>query len=414
VSAEIIAIGTEILLGELTDTNSVFIAQQMRSIGVNIFFMTSVGDNEARITDAIRIALGRADIVITCGGLGPTVDDMTRQAVAAATGRGLTFHQALLDAIAARFSTFRAQMTENNRQQAYIPDEAVIIENPVGTAPCFIVEHGEQAVISLPGVPREMKYLLVERVMPYLQSRYALGETVIKARVLRTAGLGESLLDERLGKTLLQAANPTIGLNAHMGSVDVRITAKAANEAEADAMIATVEAQVRAKLAGYIFGSDKETLEAALIAALRRGGHTLAITTVGYAPFLEARLAGGEDVIAATAHYPTIAAGSEPGGDESDLRALAERLAHEFAQANGAAVGIAIVGRPVQGEGRAEADLNDHADADESSALAVWTAHAARSRGYGFGVESETAPTWLATWAMAAAWRLLAEMDESR
>jgi nicotinamide-nucleotide amidase len=141
VNAEIVAIGTEILLGEITDTNSVFIARALRDIGVNVYFMTSVGDNEERIASAIRIAMSRAQVVITCGGLGPTVDDMTRQAVAAATGRGLSFHQHLLDLIAERFASFRAHMTENNRRQAYMPDNAIVIENPVGTAPSFIVEH---------------------------------------------------------------------------------------------------------------------------------------------------------------------------------------------------------------------------------------------------------------------------------
>src|SRR6185369_6662300 len=191
INAEIVAIGTEILLGEITDTNSVFIAKALRDIGINLFFMTSVGDNEKRIADAIRIAMGRSDVVITCGGLGPTIDDMTRQGVAIATDRGLTFHQNLLDKIAERFTNFRAQMTENNQRQAFLPDNAILIENPVGTAPSFIVEHAGSVVISVPGVPREMKYLMTESVIPYLQEHFNLGKGIIKARVLRTAGIGE-------------------------------------------------------------------------------------------------------------------------------------------------------------------------------------------------------------------------------
>src|SRR5215475_14219124 len=239
VNAEIVAIGTEILLGEITDTNSVHIARVLRDLGINLYFMTSVGDNEQRIADSIRIALSRADVVITCGGLGPTIDDMTRQAVATATDRGLTFHQTLLDAIAERFSGFRAQMTENNKRQAYLPDEATVIENPVGTAPSFIVEHHGHIVISLPGVPREMKFLMNEKVIPYLKERYKLG--VIKAKVLKTAGIGESLLDHEIGTTLLEMSNPTIGLAAHAGQVDVRITAKADTVSMADEMIASIE-----------------------------------------------------------------------------------------------------------------------------------------------------------------------------
>ena len=129
--AEIVSIGTELLLGEITDTNSTYIARALRDIGVNIFYMTSVGDNEQRITDVLKLGLSRNDLVITTGGLGPTVDDVTRQAVAAATGRPLEFHQKLLDWIAARFASFGAYMSDNNRQQAYLPEGAILIENPV-------------------------------------------------------------------------------------------------------------------------------------------------------------------------------------------------------------------------------------------------------------------------------------------
>ena len=234
INAEIIAIGTEILLGEITDTNSVYIARLLRDIGLNLYYMTSVGDNEQRISDTIRIALSRAQVVITCGGLGPTIDDMTRQGVATATNRDLVFHQNLLDKIAERFTTFRAQMTDNNRRQAFLPAGAIVIDNPVGTAPSYIVEHEGKIIISLPGVPREMKFLMTESVTPYLREHFNLGNGTIKARVLRTAGIGESLLDSQIGNELLQANNPTVGLAAHTGQVDIRITAKADSETQAD------------------------------------------------------------------------------------------------------------------------------------------------------------------------------------
>jgi nicotinamide-nucleotide amidase len=165
VNAEIIAIGTEILLGEITDTNSVYLAQQLRKLGINLYFMTSVGDNEGRIESAIRLAMSRADLIITCGGLGPTVDDMTRQSVAAATDRGLSYHEELYQQIVERFAGFRVQITENNKRQAYLPEHSIPIENPVGTAPCFIVEHEGKVIMSLPGVPREMKFLFTEKVI---------------------------------------------------------------------------------------------------------------------------------------------------------------------------------------------------------------------------------------------------------
>ena len=219
-NAEIVSIGTELLLGEIIDTNSTHIARTLRDIGVNIFYMTSVGDNEQRITDTLKRGLSRSDLIITTGGLGPTVDDVTRQAVAAATNRGLEFHQSLLDQIAERFARFGSRMSENNRQQAYLPENAILIENPVGTAPCYIVESDKGIIISLPGVPREMKFLLSETVIPYLQNK--MGDAkIIKALVLKTAGIGESHLDEKIAD-LMTSANPTVGLAAHIGQTDIR------------------------------------------------------------------------------------------------------------------------------------------------------------------------------------------------
>jgi molybdenum cofactor synthesis domain-containing protein len=152
-NAEVVSTGTELLLGEIVDTNSAYIARQLRDIGVNLYCITMVGDNRERIADAIRASLARADVVITTGGLGPTVDDMTRQAVADATDRDLEFHPELLEQIAERFRQLNAPMSENNRIQAYIPARAVPVYNRLGTAPCYI-EAEQGTVISLPGVPR--------------------------------------------------------------------------------------------------------------------------------------------------------------------------------------------------------------------------------------------------------------------
>jgi nicotinamide-nucleotide amidase len=408
VNAEIIAIGTELLLGEITDTNSVFLARTLRDAGVNVYFMTSVGDNEQRIADAVRIALGRAQIVITCGGLGPTVDDMTRQAVAAATDRGLTFHQHLLDKIAERFSGFRMQMSENNRRQAYVPDGAIVIENPVGTAPCFVVEQGDQCVISLPGVPREMKFLFVESVVPYLREKYQLGGKIIKARVLRTAGIGESLLDEAIGTDLLQASNPTVGLAAHSGQVDVRITAKADSEADADAMIAATELQLRERIGKYVFGTDTETIENALIHALREQSATLAISETGIAPVVSERLKAvenGSALLKEAQKFADIATLSQSlGVTETSVKRLAETAAQQLCQQSGVTLAIAIVSRSGAQE--------DHADADELSAIAVYSNGKVRSRAYGFGGGTDEAKWWTGTWAMSMAWRMLREQLE--
>ena len=405
-NAEVISIGTEILLGDLTDTNSVFIARALRDLGVNLFFMTSVGDNEKRIADAVRIALGRAQIVITCGGLGPTIDDMTRQAVADATDRGLTFHQPLLDQIAERFKGFRSQMTENNRRQAYVPDNAVIIENPVGTAPSFAVEYGDQVVISLPGVPREMKFLMIEKVVPYLRARYDITGKIIKAKLLKVAGIGESALDELIGTELLEASNPTVGLAAHSGQIDVRITAKAESTAEADAMIAEAEASLRQCIEPYIFGIDADTIEQALIAALSVQQQLLVIGEIGIEPVVSSRLKtapGSNAVLASVVSYPTPELLQQQMGisEVLSLRQLAERAAEYLCKQHSAEVALVVVSRLDS--------LEDHDDSSEGCAVAVAVGEKMRSRIYGFGGGTDTAKEWTGTWAMSMAWRMLTE-----
>lgn len=401
-NAEIISVGTEILLGEITDTNSVFLARALRDMGVNVYFMTSVGDNERRIAEAVRIALSRAQIVIMCGGLGPTIDDMTRQGVAIATKRELTFHQALLDSIAQRFTSFRVQMTENNRRQAYVPDRAVIIENPVGTAPGFAVEQGEQVVICLPGVPREMKYLMNQSVIPYLRKRYGITTQIIKARNFKTAGIGESMLDELLGSDLLQSSNPTIGLAAHSGVIDIRITAKADTTEQADAMIAGFEATVRERAGEYIFGSDDATIDGALVDALKSHHACLAVIEVGVQSIVGERLKDIEgSIVRSVVFYPDMnAAATQFGIDaEGSVRQIAERLAAAAADHSEADMGLAVVSLT--------ATDDDHADTDELSATAVVYKGERRSRAYGFGGKTESARSWTGTWAMAQAWRML-------
>jgi len=280
-SAEIITIGTEILLGEIVDTNTRYIARVLRGLGVDLYRTITIGDNVERIAEAIRNSLRRADIVITTGGLGPTVDDPTREAVAKALGVETEFREDLWEQVVEVIARYGRKPSENQKRQAYVPKGAIGVRNPVGTAPCFIVEtplQGEQeggvrAVISLPGVPNEMEYILHESIIPYLQRRFNLNE-IIKVRILHCAGLGEGMIDEKIGD-LETLSNPTVGLAAHTGVVDVRIAAKARSEAEADAMIAEVEQQVRERLDGYVFGADEDRLEDAALNAVARRGWTL-------------------------------------------------------------------------------------------------------------------------------------------
>ena len=272
-SAEIITIGTEILLGEIVDTNTRYIARTLRSLGVDLHRTITIGDNVDRIASAISHSMERANIVITTGGLGPTVDDPTREAVAKAIGVRTEFREDLWQQVVETISRYGRTPSENQKRQAYVPQGAIGLKNPVGTAPCFIVETETNAVISLPGVPAEMEHVLHESVIPYLQKRFGLNE-VIKVRVLHCAGLGEGMIDEKIAD-LEELSNPTVGLAAHTGVVDVRITAKAKSESEAQEMIAKVEADVRQRLGSIVFGADEDRLEEVVLDMLAKRGLTL-------------------------------------------------------------------------------------------------------------------------------------------
>jgi len=407
ITAEIVSIGTEILLGELTDTNSVYIARTFRDLGINIYCMTSVGDNRQRIAEAVDTALQRAQVVITCGGLGPTVDDVTRQAVADATDRGLTFHQTLLDQIAARFASFKVPMTENNRQQAYLPDDAIVIENPVGTAPSFVVEVGERSVICLPGVPRELKYLMTERIIPYLHERYQLG--TIKARLLKVAGVGESSLDDMLGRELLEQSNPTVGLAAHHGEIDIRVTAKADTPEAVDTLIAQTEAKVRERVGKYIYGVDDETLHDVLVNYLTSTGQKLALVQAGIEPVAtriinEAQ--NGKHVLAADEIFDHPDAARERYTVDASM-SLREAAAQIAAQVNADACAdatIVILSDP---------DVEENADEAEVSVVHVYTPQKARERVYGFGGKSEIARQWVARWSLSSVWHMLRDQADA-
>ncbi|MBC7233414.1 MAG: CinA family nicotinamide mononucleotide deamidase-related protein [Chloroflexi bacterium] len=273
--AEIVTIGTELLLGEIVDTNAAYIARQLATIGIDHYYTTTVGDNEQRIAAVLQSALARSDVVITTGGLGPTVDDVTREAVARVCGRELVFHPELLAQIEAFFRKRGTTMSPNNRRQAYLPAGALAIENPVGTAPAFIVELDQKAIICLPGVPHEMTYLLQERVLPYLSQRMGEG-AVILCRWLHTVGIGESAIDQAISG-LMHSSNPTVGTRAHPGQTDVCITAKAKTHAEALQLLEHMEQQVRERLGAVVYGVDEETLGGVVVTALCQRRLTLAL-----------------------------------------------------------------------------------------------------------------------------------------
>jgi competence/damage-inducible protein CinA-like protein len=280
-SAQIIAIGTELLLGVIQDTNTAFITRTLNQYGVDIFKTVIIGDNEARIAREIRSSLESADIIITTGGLGPTVDDPTRQAVARAFNVDVEFHPELWGQIQDRYRSFNRVPTENNKRQAYLPQGAQAISNPVGTAPAFSYTQAGKIVVSLPGVPSEMKTLLMDYVIPILQEKYDLSGTTIW-RTLHTAGIGESNVDVQVAD-FEAYSNPTVGLAAHSGQVDIRITAKADSREEALKLIQPVEDQIKERLGVKIYGTDEDTLIGILIQLVKQ--HDLHIDV-----FYEAKL----------------------------------------------------------------------------------------------------------------------------
>jgi competence/damage-inducible protein CinA-like protein len=303
-SAEIITIGTEILLGELVDTNAQYIARQLRDTGIDLFRKTSVGDNRARIALAVQQSLERAQVVITTGGLGPTVDDPTREAIAEGVNLDLEFRPELWEQIRARFARFGRLPTENNRRQAYIPRGAIAIENPVGTAPAFLVEVNDKLLTCLPGVPREMEYLMTHAVLPLLRQRFP-ENGIILSRVLHTAGIGESHLDELIAP-FEEMINPTVGLSAHSGQVDIRITAKGSNSSQAGLLITEVETQIRQRLGDWIYGADDETLEEAALRPLQEAGFSLAVVESGLGGELIRKLARTKGVFVSGEWLPEV------------------------------------------------------------------------------------------------------------
>ena len=278
--AEIVVIGTELLLGQIIDTNAAYLAQQLSSIGVNLYYKSTVGDNKGRIVEVLKLASGRSDIVITTGGIGPTLDDMTRESVAEVLGVPLELQPHLLAQIQAMMGS---RYTENNARQAYMPAGARPIENPVGTAPGFIAPTPRGGVIvSLPGVPSELRHLTEHMVMPYLKERFQIA-AVIVSRTLKCMGLTESYIDEALDDLIKVGSNPTIGLLAQMqlGEIHVRLTAKAADELAAALLIEPLEVEVRQRLGKAVFGADDVEYEQVVAGLIRQRNLTIAVAEAG-------------------------------------------------------------------------------------------------------------------------------------
>lgn len=272
---EIVTTGTELLLGQIVNTNSAYLAEELNKIGFDVLYQSTVGDNRTRMKEVLSHALGRADLVVTSGGLGPTQGDITKEVTAKLFGRELVLHQPSMDNIRERFERWGKEMTPNNVRQAMIPEGAEAIHNYAGTAPGVILEHEGKMIVNLPGPPFELKDMFVKSLRPFLKDKFGY-KSVIVSRVLNTYGIGESLLEEKIKDLILDQKNPTIALLARSAEVIVRITAKADTRETAETLIRGVEQTIRGRVGEFIFAVDDEDMEDVVGRTLKEKNLTIA------------------------------------------------------------------------------------------------------------------------------------------
>lgn len=273
--AEVVSVGTELLLGQITDTNATYICQRLAECGIPVYFRQTVGDNFHRVQEAFRLAWSRAELVVFTGGLGPTEDDLTKEAVAAALGAELVEDRDCLAHLEQFFARRGRTMTPNQRRQALIPRGALAIPNRWGTAPGVFWEVDGRVVVMVPGVPREMRGMVDEFVLPELRRRGWVGQDTIRSRVLRTVGIGEGQLEEMV-RDLIHTTNPTVAPLAHLGEVHLRITARGTPE-EVSRLLDETEARLRERLGDAVYGVDDETLDEVVARLLRDSGLRVAV-----------------------------------------------------------------------------------------------------------------------------------------
>ncbi len=269
--AELIAVGTELLLGSISNTDGQMLSQGLSALGINVYYHTVVGDNPQRLKAAIELAKTRSDIIITTGGLGPTCDDLTKNVLAECFGKKLIRDEESARRIEAYFKALGRSVTENNYQQAMLPEGCTILANDWGTAPGVAFEAGSIHVVMLPGPPRECRAMFEHRAVPYLKQ---LADGEILSRSLRLFGIGESAVEQLLREEMNAMTNPTLAPYANEGEVELRITAKADTQAEAQSLIAPVEQQLKDRLGPLVYGADVPSLESVVLEKLKAKGLT--------------------------------------------------------------------------------------------------------------------------------------------
>lgn len=268
--AELLSVGTELLLGQIVDTNAAYLAGRLADLGIDLHWGSTVGDNLGRATEVVRRALDRSDLVVCTGGLGPTEDDLTREAIAAALRETPSVDPALERELREWFSRRGAAMPERNRKQAWLIPSARALANPLGTAPGWLVEKNGRRLVAMPGVPREMTHMWEHEVEPLLRAA-----TPIRSRTLKLLGIGESAVEEALAE-LVHSTTPTVATYAKADGVHVRVTDRDQDTSARDARIAGMEREIRSRLGGHVWGVDGETLGGVIGAALRSRAWRLA------------------------------------------------------------------------------------------------------------------------------------------
>ena len=334
---EVINTGTELLLGDILNTNFQYLSKALNQKGFDVLYQTTVGDNETRLREVLKIAIARADIIVTTGGLGPTRGDITKEMVASALDLPLELDQETLEKINQFFIHRGICMPENNVKQAMIPQGAHILKNDAGTAPGLAVEADDKLIILLPGPPNEMKHVCTEQMLPFLEEHFS-QQGIIHSKVLRLKGIGESTVAEKLDDIIMSQTNPTIAIYARSGEIIIRITAKSIDYAMAEAMIAEMEAEVRKRLEDNIYGVDNESLAKKLGEELLKRNSTISFAescTGGLASSMLTDIPGSSEyLLGSVVSYSNEAKANVINVSEDSLKkygAVSEQVAREMA-----------------------------------------------------------------------------------
>ncbi len=365
-SAEILCIGTELLMGDIINTNAAYLAKELAGLGINLYHQSVVGDNPERLQQSLQLALKRADIVITTGGLGPTYDDLSKETIAACFGRTLVMDEDSLARIQAHFLRLGREMTDNNKKQAMMPQGCVIFQNENGTAPgCAIEGSGElegKTAIMLPGPPREMKPMFEQQVKPYLLKD---SDTRLVSHTMHFFGIGESMLEDRLRSLMEKSLNPTVAPYAKTGEVQLRVTARVKNGEDPNALLEPVMEQIRQMVGEFLYGVDVGDLQTAAVRLLTEKGLKVAVAescTGGYLAKRITDVSGSSKVFeCGICSYSNRIKHQLLGVSERTLEeygAISEQTATEMASGvrklSGADIGISVTGNagPTADEGK--------------------------------------------------------------